>query len=175
MLMHALGVGVGMTFSGGIIDLTLFGVLQGNAKTNWLMVLLVGAAYFILYFLLFRFLILKKNYMTPGRELDDSDVKLYTRTDYESKKEKKTAAVQNDAQSILILEGLGGKENSLSLDCCATRLRVSVKDSDLVSEPKLKESGARGVIKKGGGVQVVYGPQVSVIKSELEEYLSRRE
>ncbi|MBR2987708.1 MAG: PTS transporter subunit EIIC, partial [Clostridia bacterium] len=182
MLMHALGVGVGMTFSGGVIDLTLFGILQGNAKTNWLMVPLVGILYFIIYFFLFRFLILRKNYRTPGRELEDADVKLYTRADYDKRKrEKEGTSSQNsrrspsptDATSALILEGLGGKENILSLDCCATRLRVSVKDPGLVSEAALKESGARGVIKKGGGVQVVYGPQVAVIKSELEDYLEK--
>ncbi|MBQ7365253.1 MAG: PTS transporter subunit EIIC [Clostridia bacterium] len=176
MLMHALGVGVGMTFSGGIIDLTLFGILQGNAKTNWLMVPLVGAAYFVIYFVLFRFLILKKNYRTPGRELEDGDVKLYTRADYDAKKQKKQTAEAtspSDTTSALILEGLGGKDNIISIDCCATRLRVSVKVPDAVSDTALKESGARGVIKKGGGVQVVYGPQVSVIKSELEEYLNR--
>ena len=174
MLMHALGVGVGMTFSGGIIDLTLFGILQGNAKTNWVMVPLVGAVYFIVYFLLFRFLILNKNYRTPGRELEDGDVKLYTRADYNAKKGKNAKGSASDAKSALILEGLGGRDNIVSLDCCATRLRVSVKDPEAVSDTALKESGARGVIKKGGGVQVVYGPEVSVIKSELEDYLNRQ-
>ena len=81
MLMHLLGVGVGMTFSGGIIDLFLFGVLQGNAKTNWIAVVLVGIIYFFIYFFLFRFMILKRNYATPGREADDEETKLYTRAD----------------------------------------------------------------------------------------------
>ena len=168
MLMHLLDVGVGMTFSGGLIDLTLFGVLQGNEKTNWIMIPLVGVLYFIVYFLLFRFLIRKRNYATPGRETGDGEVKLYTRADYQ---QKKSGKVQSTETSKTILEGLGGKENIVSLDCCATRLRVSVKNSELVSEALLKQSGASGVIRKGGGVQVVYGPQVSVIKSELEEYL----
>lgn len=175
MLMHALNVGVGMTFSGGVIDLTLFGILQGNAKTNWLMVPLVGALYFILYFLLFRFMIRNKNYITPGRELDDSDVKLYTRADYDQKKKDAETVQQlaNEAHrvSALILEGLGGKDNIQGLDCCATRLRVTVIDPDAVTDPLLKESGARGIIRKGTGIQVVYGPQVSVIKSELEDYI----
>ena len=170
MLMHVLEVGVGMTFSGGIIDLLLFGVIQGNAKTNWVMVILVGIAYFIVYFLLFRFLILKKNYATPGREKGDGEVKLYTRADYEEK--KKGDPVSENATSKMILEGLGGKENIVSLDNCATRLRVSVKDPELVNEALLRQSGAAGVIKKGVGVQVIYGPQVSVIKSELEDYIN---
>ena len=176
MLMHVLKVGVGMTFSGGIIDLILFGILPGNAKTNWLMIPLVGAFYFILYFLLFRFLIRKMNYTTPGREDDDTDVKLYTRADYNAKRDgEATGSTDNKnadhKTSALILEGLGGKDNIANLDCCATRLRVTVKDADKVSDALLKQSGAAGVIHKGTGVQVVYGPQVSVIKSELEEYM----
>ena len=170
MLMHLLGVGVGMTFSGGLIDLTLFGILQGNEKTNWLMIPLVGAAYFIVYFLLFRFLIRRRDYATPGREEGEEEVKLYTRADYNEKKNAQKSDGDN-ATSQLILEGLGGTENIVTLDCCATRLRVTVKDEDLVLDDVLKASGARGVIRRGGGVQVVYGPQVSVIKSELEDYI----
>lgn len=170
MLMHLLGVGVGMTFSGGLIDLTLFGILQGNAKTNWLMIPLVGAIYFVVYFFLFRLLILRRGYATPGREEGEEDVKLYTRADYNKKKNAQKSGNAH-AVSQTILEGLGGVGNIITLDCCATRLRVTVKDEALVSEDLLKSSGARGVICRGGGVQVVYGPQVSVIKSELEDYI----
>ena len=169
MLMHLLGVAVGMTFSGGLIDLTLFGILQGNAKTNWVMIPVVGVFYFIVYFLLFRFLIRWRNYLTPGRE-PEGDVKLYTRADYNKKKEQKEEKTAH-AVSRLILDGLGGRENIATLDCCATRLRVTVKDPTLVSDTRLRESGASGVIRKGSGVQVVYGPQVTVIKSELEDYI----
>lgn len=182
MLMHILKVGVGMTFSGGLIDLTLFGILQGNAKTNWLMIPLVGLGYFAVYFILFRFLILKRNYATPGREAEGVETKLYRRADYERKKgkgdpaEEPVAAARADNQapdqSELILAGLGGKSNISGLDCCATRLRVTVVDPALVDEGMLKASGAAGVIKKGDGVQVVYGPQVAVIKSELEERMA---
>lgn len=173
MLMHILEVGVGMTFSGGIIDLLLFGVIQGNSKTNWIMIPLVGIGYFIIYFFLFRFLIRRRNYATPGREIGDGEVKLYTRADYNEKKAQgKAEKVSASNMSELILEGLGGKDNIVSLDNCATRLRVSVKDEGKVSEAILKESGAAGVIKKGTGVQVIYGPQVSVIKSELEDYIN---
>ena len=175
MLMHILNVGVGMTFSGGIIDLTLFGILQGNEKTNWVMILLVGIIYFFVYFMLFRFLILKRNYATPGRESDDEETKLYTRQDYNEKKNSdhvsKNTGNSDYTTSALILEGLGGKNNITGLDACATRLRVTVKSSDIVSEIVLKQSGALGVIKKGNGIQVIYGPQVSVIKSELEDYI----
>ena len=170
MLMHLLNVSVGMTFSGGLIDLTLFGILQGNEKTNWLMIPLVGAAYFIVYFFLFRFLIRRRNYATPGREEGEEAVKLYTRADYNEKKNTQKGEGDHSV-SQLILDGLGGRENITTLDCCATRLRVTVKDESLVFDDLLKASGARGVIRRGGGVQVVYGPQVSVIKSELEDYM----
>lgn len=169
MLMHLLGVGVGMTFSGGLIDFLLFGVLQGNDKTRWVMIPLVGAVYFLVYFLLFRFLIRRRNLATPGREEGEGEVRLYTRADYNQK--KADAKSSSGGVASLIVEGLGGRDNITALDCCATRLRVSVADGDKVSEAVLKQSGALGVIRKGGGVQIVYGPQVSVIKSEVEEVL----
>ncbi|MBQ3227846.1 MAG: PTS transporter subunit EIIC [Clostridia bacterium] len=178
MFTHVFDVGVGMTFSGGIIDLLLFGVLQGNEKTGWIAIIPIGIVYFIVYFLLFRFMIRKFDYVTPGRE-DDGETKLYTRADYNEKKraevagepEMSAADVGLESTSSLIVRGLGGKENIKNVDCCATRLRVTVKDSALVTDALLKKSGAAGVIKRGNGVQVVYGPQVSVIKSELDDFL----
>ncbi len=166
MLMHIFNVGVGMTFSGGIIDLTLFGILQGNAKTNWIWIIIVGIAYAFIYYFVFSFLISKFNFKTPGRESDAEETKLFTRKDMENKKNN-----NQDNTSALILDGLGGKGNISDLDCCATRLRVTVKDESLVKEELLKQSGASGVIKKGNGVQVVYGPRVSVVKSKLEDYI----
>ena len=179
MFTHVFNVGVGMTFSGGIIDLLLFGVLQGNEKTNWTAIIPIGIAYFILYFLLFRFMIRKFDYLTPGRE-EDGETKLYTRADYNEKKKSEVAGepemsaadVGLESTSSLIVRGLGGRENIKNVDCCATRLRVTVNDSALVNDALLKKSGAAGVIRRGSGVQVVYGPQVSVIKSELDEFLS---
>ena len=179
MFTHIFNVGVGMTFSGGIIDLLLFGVLQGNDKTNWIAIIPIGIAYFILYFLLFRFMIRKFDFLTPGRE-EDGETKLYTRADYNEKKRAEVAGepqmsaadVGLESTSSLIVRGLGGIENIKNVDCCATRLRVTVNDSALVSDALLKKSGAAGVIRRGSGVQVVYGPQVSVIKSELDEFLS---
>ena len=168
MLMHIFNVGVGMTFSGGFIDFVLFGVLQGNDKTNWIWIVIVGAAYFFIYSFMFRFLIRKFNYTTPGREEDDEETKLYTRKDYNKKKEGN--GYSNEVSS-LILEGLGGINNIKDLDCCATRLRISVHDSSKVDDALLKKSGASGVIKKGEGIQVIYGPRVTVIKSELEDYI----
>lgn len=173
MIMHILNVSIGMTFSGGFIDFMLFGILQGQAKTNWMMVIPVGLAYFAIYFFLFRFLITKFNFMTPGREEDDEESKLYTRADVNKvKAEKKAKGVENpDVISELIVSGLGGKDNIKNLDCCATRLRITVYKPEKIVDSLLKESGAAGVIKSGEGVQVVYGPRVSVIKSELEDYI----
>lgn len=172
MLMHILNVGVGMTFSGGLIDLVLFGVMQGNAKTHWIWVVVVGAVYFVLYYLIFRFMISKFNYKTPGRD-DAEEVKLYTRADVNARSAASgsTAPAGDDPVSALIVEGLGGTDNLSDVDCCATRLRCTVKDAALVRQDVLKASGVSGVICKGNGVQVVYGPKVAVIKAKLEDYL----
>ena len=172
MLMHILNVGVGMTFSGGLIDLVLFGVMQGNAKTHWMWVVVVGAVYFVLYYIIFRFMISKFDYKTPGRD-DAEEVKLYTRADVNARSAASgsTAPAGDDPVSALIVEGLGGTANLSDVDCCATRLRCTVKDAALVRQDVLKASGASGVICKGNGVQVVYGPKVAVIKAKLEDYL----
>ena len=172
MLMHILNVGVGMTFSGGLIDLVLFGAMQGNAKTHWIWVVVVGAVYFVLYYLIFRFMISKFNYKTPGRD-DAEEVKLYTRADVNARSAASgsNAPAGDDPVSALIVEGLGGTDNLTDVDCCATRLRCTVKDAALVRQDVLKASGASGVICKGNGVQVVYGPKVAVIKAKLEDYL----
>ena len=178
MIMHILHVGVGMTFSGGLIDLTLFGILPGNGRTNWLMIPLVGIGYFLVYYFLFSFLIKKFDLKTPGREEDDNaEVKLYTKADVNAKKEDgpsgEKSANADDDLSMAIVHGLGGKSNIESVDCCITRLRCTVKDSKLVRDDVLKATGAAGVVKAGAGVQVIYGPRVTLIKSNLEEYLER--
>lgn len=173
MLMHILNVGVGMTFSGGAIDLTLFGILQGNEKTNWIWIVVIGLIYAVVYYFVFYFMITKLNLKTPGREADSEETKLYTRKDVNARKEAASNAVSDgfDRVSALILKGLGGKSNLSDVDCCATRLRITVIDPELVQDSLLKESGASGIIHKGNGVQVIYGPQVSVVKSNLEDFL----
>ena len=169
MFMHILNVGVGMTFSGGVIDLFLFGILQGNGKTSWIMVPIVGIAYFVVYYFLFSFLIKKFDWKTPGRD-DSSEVKLYKRSDFEAKKNGGAAGAVDEI-SEMICHGLGGKKNISDVDCCATRLRCTVYKEELVQDDLLKASGASGVVRKGNGVQVIYGPKVTVIKSNLEDYL----
>lgn len=169
MLMHILNVGVGMTFSGGLIDMFLFGVLQGNAKTSWVWIVVVGIGYFVVYYFMFSFLIKKFDFKTPGRE-DSDDVKLYTRKDVEERKKGGKEEKGNEL-SRMICAGLGGKKNISDVDCCATRLRCTVFDAAKVDDGLLKSTGASGVIHKGQGVQIIYGPKVTVIKSDLEDYL----
>ena len=175
MIMHILNVGVGLTFSGGLIDLTLFGIMQGNAKTSWLWIPVVGVVYFIVYYLVFSFMIKKFDYKTPGR--DDSEIKLYTRKDVNAKNAAEGAASAggDNELSRQIMLGLGGKANISDVDCCITRLRCTVHDAAKVDQQLLRETGASGVICKGQGVQVVYGPRVSNIKSDLEAYLASPE
>lgn len=168
MLMHLFSVGVGMTFSGGLIDLFLFGILPGNSKTGWIWIVVVGIVYFIVYYLLFSFLIQKLHLKTPGRD-DAEEVKLYGRSDVEAKKAK--AEPESDVLSATICAGLGGKANISDVDCCATRLRCTVLKKELVNEELLRSTKPSGVVHKGNGVQIIYGPRVSVIKSNLEEYL----
>lgn len=175
MLMHILNVGVGMTFSGGLIDLFLFGILQGNAKTDWIWIVVVGVGYFIVYYFLFSLLIKKMNLNTPGRD-DSTEVKLYTRDDVEAKKNRtsvKADGNNGDDISAGILAGLGGKGNISDVDCCATRLRCTVYKAELVDDKILKSTGASGVVHKGNGVQIIYGPRVTVIKSNFDDYMEK--
>ncbi len=172
MIMHILNVGVGMTFSGGIIDLVMFGILPGASKTSWYWIPVVGAVYFVVYYFLFRFLIVKFDLKTPGRD-DSEEVKLYRRSDVNA---KKAAAAEGgaveDGRSGMILNGLGGKKNVVDVDCCITRLRCTVRKPELVDEALLKTTGAAGVIKKGTGIQVIYGPTVPNIKADLVAYMA---
>lgn len=156
MLMHMLNVGIGMTFSGGFLDFFLFGILQGNTKTSWLHVIPVGILYFIVYFVVFRVMILKFNYQTPGHEKDNA------------------APVNNaDNKSQQILDGLGGLENISDLSCCATRLRVTLHRPSKLNKEKLLATGAAAVVANGDGVQVVYGPEVTVIHARLQDYIAQ--
>lgn len=179
MIAHILNIAVGLTFSGGLLDFFLFGILQGNAKTSWLLVIPVGIVYFLLYYFIFSFLIKKFDFKTPGREDDDTETKLYTKADVNERKAAKDvknfdekAGSVADELSQTISRGLGGKANISDVDCCATRLRITVIDPEKVNDVLLKSTGASGVVHKGQGVQIIYGPRVTVIKSDLEDYLA---
>lgn len=173
MLMHMLNVGVGMTFSGGIIDLVMFGILPGAGKTSWYWIPVVGIVYFVVYYVLFKALILRFDLKTPGRD-DSEEVKLYTRKDVNARKQAGEAGGEDvvDERSRMILNGLGGKNNVADVDCCITRLRCTVHKPELVDEELLKKTGAAGVIRKGQGVQVIYGPTVPNIKADLVRFMA---
>ncbi len=158
MMAHIFQITIGQTFSGGLIDFILFGIMQGDAKTNWIYVPMIGVPWFFLYYFSFKYLIEKYNFMTPGRD-EEANIT----------PEKNLS----DAEQIkLIVTGLGGRSNIDSMDCCITRLRVTVKEALLVNEEVLIASGAKGVLQHGVGVQIIYGPQVAVIKNKLEEAIS---
>lgn len=177
MIAHILNIAVGLTFSGGLLDFFLFGILQGNEKTSWMLVIPVGIVYFLLYYFIFSFLIKKFDFKTPGREDDDTETKLYTKADVNERKAAKDGQTSDDKATVdelsqTISRGLGGKANISDVDCCATRLRITVIDPDKVNDALLKSTGASGVVHKGQGVQIIYGPRVTVIKSDLEDYLA---
>ncbi len=165
MIAHIFNIAIGLTFSGGLIDFVIFGVLQGNSKTNWILVIPIGIIYFFLYYFSFRYLIKKFDLKTPGRETNDKLLIL-----------KKPNLCDNkniiDKQSQLIIRGLGGRNNFNDLDCCITRLRVTVNDNTKLNEGLLKQSGAAAIITQGNSVQIIYGPKASSIKTKLNEYLS---
>ena len=139
--------------------------------------MIIGLIYAVVYYFVFYFMITKFNFKTPGREADDEETKLFTRKDLNERKasQKSVGSGVSDLVSALIIKGLGGKANLVDLDCCATRLRITVSDATIVNDTLLKQSGASGVIHKGQGVQVIYGPHVSVIKSNLEDFLDSPE
>ncbi len=160
LVMALLGVTIGNT-DGGILDLLIFGIMQGTA-TKWYLVFLVGIIWFAIYFFVFRWYILKHDVKTPGRE-DAADgaeqaVKANTKARGKAKYDHN-----------LILTALGGKENIDSLDNCITRLRLVVKDMDKVDQKTLKEAGALSVVVLDAhSVQVIIGPQVQSVKSGIE-------
>lgn len=176
MIAHMLNIAVGLTFSGGFLDFFLFGILQGNEKTSWIRVIPVGIVYFFLYYFIFKFMIRKFDFKTPGREEDDAETKLYTKADVNARKAaagQEQISAGEDSVSEAITRGLGGKKNISDVDCCATRLRCTVHDAARINDSILKATGASGVVHKGNGVQVIYGPNVTVIKSNLEDYLEK--
>lgn len=156
MIADMLSVRIGNTFSGGAIDFMLFGVLQGNAKTNWIYVIIVGLFWAIIYYLVFRFLITKFNVATPGRESDGESVSVETKDSI-------------GETAMKVLNALGGKENLEDVDACITRLRVAVKDVSKVDKDTIKELGATAVLEVKGGIQAVFGAKADLIKQKINE------
>lgn len=169
MIAHILGAAVCNNFSAGALDFLIYGVMLGDARTKWITVLLLGIAMFFIYYFVFRFMIKKFNYKTPGREDNVEDVKLHSKADYLNKNKE----IENDSNKYeKLVKGLGGLENILDIDACASRLRLKLVDGDKIDEALLKETGALGVVHKGTNVQVIYGPQVSTIRTDLDSYIN---
>ena len=186
MLMDILNVFIGMTFSGGLIDFTLFGLLPAGAgvPTHWLRLILVGIVYAVVYYFLFLFLIKKFNLKTPGREESDEEVKLYSKADYQAKAGIPQADINEKAgnkkggknneiveKAPAVLAALGGEENIVSVDACITRLRVEVKDKANVNKDELKALGAAGVVEVGNGIQAIFGAKADAYKNEIKNIL----
>ena len=182
-LMDILNVFIGMTFSGGLIDFTLFGILPAGAgvPTNWIRAILVGAGYAVVYYFLFKTLILKLNLKTPGREGDEEEAKLYSKADFKAAKGldgKEAPNKANGKDEIVqkapeVLAALGGEENAVSIDACITRLRVEVKDKSKVDKDKLKALGAVGVVEVGNGIQAIFGAKADAYRHEINRILGR--
>ncbi|URQ77514.1 PTS transporter subunit EIIC [Erysipelothrix rhusiopathiae] len=163
MLMHILSVGVGLTFSGGLLDLILYGILPGNQMTHWIPIVAVGLIYGLIYYFVFTFAIKKFDLKTPGRE-KNGNVQLYTKKDLKDKEDV----------SALIVEALGGQGNIVTVDNCATRLRIEVTDANRVNKDQLSQTGAAGSLISGNTVQVIYGPKVTNIKTKIDHYLNKK-
>ena len=182
-LMDILNVFIGMTFSGGLIDFTLFGILPAGAgvPTNWIRAILVGAGYSVVYYFLFKTLIIKLNLKTPGREGEDEEAKLYSKADFQAAKGldgKEAPSKANGKDEIVqkapeVLAALGGEENAISIDACITRLRVEVKDKSKVDKEKLKALGAVGVVEVGNGIQAIFGAKADAYRHEINRILGR--
>lgn len=161
LLTHLLNVGVGLTFSGGFIDMFLFGILQGNSKTNWITIPILGIFYFIGFYFIFKFAIMKFNLKTIGRE------------DEEMEKDEISLEKTNLSETASkVLKGLGGKDNITYIDACASRLRVNLKQIELIkSDAYFKHLGASGILKKGNSVQIVFGGLSDNIKMEIDKLM----
>ncbi len=176
VICHVLQICVGTTFSDGLIDFILYGVLPGQAKSNWIMLVPVILVFFVIYFIVFRFFILHWDIKTPGREEGDGEVKMMSKAEYQAATGVGVAGgaklpANFDEKSAMILKFVGGVHNVTEIDCCATRLRLTLKDSSKVDQQGLKATGASGVVIKGNAIQVIYGPQVTIIKSNFEEFV----
>lgn len=160
MTMQLLNVKIGMTFSGGLIDFLLFGVVPN--RTSWWLVILVGLVFTVVYYFGFRFAIRKWNLKTPGRENDE----------IEDKNAEKTN-LKGQEHAIAVLKALGGKDNITDLDACITRLRVSIKDVKNVNKAELKKLGAAGVLEVGNSIQAIFGTKAENIKTEIKEVIAK--
>lgn len=175
-------VGVRVCATNGIIDFLVLNLPAGIGRTRWPLYVLMGLVEIVVMYLVFRFLIVKMNFKTPGREDGEEVTDLAAnaaavKQQIRSGAAEKTAASANDAQTAAhIVEGLGGAENILNTDNCMTRLRVQVKDAALVKDKEwFKPTGSAGLVVKGSNIQIIYGPKVGKMRAIVDSYLGRAE
>lgn len=177
-------VGVRGNMGGGLIDFLFQNwiPLWNNYSGTYLAQIGVGLVFTVIYFLVFRFLILKFNFNTPGREVDGGETKLYSKAEYKEAKKKGTLGAEAGAATATavatdpytqratdFLELLGGPANITSVNNCATRLRVSVDNPELVAtEADFKSAGALGLVNKGKALQVIVGMDVPQVRDKFE-------
>lgn len=167
VLAYLLGTGVALTFSGGVIDFILYGVLPGNAITRWVPLLIMGLVFGVIYYFIFKFGIKKFNWNVPGRDaIAADDDKISQNADYSKLNDKEKRAYK-------IVAGLGGADNLDDVTNCATRLRVKVKDGSKVDKDLLATTGSSGTVVQGNNVQVVYGTTVPNVKASVEDLIDR--
>lgn len=152
---------IGSTFSAGLIEYFLFGVMQGNAKTNFLLVIVIGIPFAVLNYFAFKFVIEKLNLKTPGR--DDEEI---------TESEKNLSSNYDSSMAAAVINGLGGIANIVSIDNCATRLRVTVLDETKIEKGILKTTGANAVVIHGKQIQAIYGPKVINIRMDVDDYIA---
>lgn len=167
VLAYLLGSGVALTFSGGVIDFILYGILPGNAITRWVPLLIMGLVFGVVYYFIFKFGIKKFNWNVPGRDaIAADDDKISQNADYSKLNDKEKRAYK-------IVAGLGGADNLDDVTNCATRLRVKVKDGSKVDKDLLATTGSSGTVVQGNNVQVVYGTTVPNVKASVEDLIDR--
>ncbi len=150
-----INIAIGNTFSGGLIDFLLFGVLQGNDKTNWIYVIPIGLLWFGLYYYSFKYLILKFNIHTPGHLSDDLA----------------NENLQIEDIALIVMDALGGKENIKSVEACITRLRIELNDGTKINEAQITKTGPNGIINVKGGIQIIYGAKAEALSRIINKRL----
>ena len=159
-----LNIRIGNSFSGGLIDFMLFGFLQGNDKTNWMLVIPLGIVWAIIYYVVFRFCITKFKVAIPGMAISSEETEIAT--------DQSTSLHQ---EALIIISALGNNENIESVEACATRLRVAVTDGTIVDKTAIQELGATAVFEVKGGIQAVFGGRADLLSQEINQILGEDE
>ncbi|HEL2441723.1 TPA: PTS transporter subunit EIIC [Streptococcus suis] len=161
-----LQIRIGNSFSGGLIDYLIFGVFQGNDKTNWIYVIPVGLLWAAVYYLVFKFLVTKFHVLVPGMESSDQ-------ASHSEKVLSNGSSLRDNA--IAIIDALGGADNIENVTACATRLRVSLRNSGLVDKGVIQSIGATAVLDVKGGIQAIFGGKAILYSQEINQILGLEE